>query len=78
MLKLQILGTGCSKCETLATWVDETARELNLEFELEKVSDIDEITGFGIMATPGLVVNGKVMASGRLPSKAELKEILQK
>jgi small redox-active disulfide protein 2 len=78
VLKLQILGTGCSKCETLALWVDETARDLGLEFELEKISDIDQITDFGIMSTPGLVVNGKVMAAGRLPSKAELKEILQK
>jgi small redox-active disulfide protein 2 len=54
----------------------QTAQELGIEFELEKVSEIDEITAFGVMSTPALVVNGDVKVSGRLPSAEELKEMI--
>ena len=54
----------------------QTAQELGIEFELEKVSEIDEITAFGVISTPALVVNGDVKVSGRLPSAEELKEMI--
>jgi len=74
--KLQILGTGCPTCNKLAEMVDLAARELNLEYELEKVTDIDKITDFGVMATPALAVNGEVKASGGIPSMSQIKEMI--
>ncbi len=76
MTKLQVLGTGCANCEKLAEMAAQTAQELGIEFELEKVSEIDEITAFGVISTPALVVNGDVKVSGRLPSAEELKEMI--
>lgn len=73
MKKIQILGPGCPNCERLAALTERVARELGVEFELQKVKDITEIVQFGVMATPGLVVDGKVVVSGRLPSEAEVK-----
>ena len=60
MRKIQILGTGCPKCKKLAEVAEAAARELGLEFEMEKITDIAQIVDFGIMATPGLAVDGKV------------------
>jgi len=76
-MKIQILGTGCPKCAKLAELADNTARELGLEYELEKVTDINEIMEFGVMATPGLAVNGKVLSAGKIPSPERMKELLQ-
>ena len=73
MKKIQILGPGCPNCERLAALTERVAQELGVEFELQKVKDITEIVQFGVMATPGLVVDGKVVVSGRLPSEAEVK-----
>ena len=72
MKKIQILGTGCPKCNALAQAADEAAKALGIEYELEKVSDINEITKFGVMMTPALVVDGEVKASGKVPSLDEL------
>ena len=76
MKKIQILGPGCPNCERLAAMTDRVARELGIEFEIEKIKEITEIVQFGVMATPGLVLDGKVLASGRVPSEAEVKEWL--
>ena len=76
MKKLQVLGPGCPNCETLARITEKAAQELGIEFELEKVTGIDEITAFGVMSTPALVVDGDVKVSGRLPSAAEVKEMI--
>ena len=73
MRKIQILGPGCPNCERLAGLTERVARELGIEFELQKVTEITEIVQFGVMATPGLVVDGKVVVSGRMPSEAEVK-----
>ena len=59
MISIKILGGGCAKCRKLAENAAAAARELGLDFELEKVSDIDKITGYGAMMTPALVINGK-------------------
>jgi small redox-active disulfide protein 2 len=77
-MKIQILGTGCPKCKKLAELAENAARELGLEYELEKVTDINEIMNFGVMATPGLALDGKVVLAGKLPSSEHVKELLQK
>jgi small redox-active disulfide protein 2 len=76
MKKLQILGPGCSKCRKLAEETELAARELGLEYEIEKVSSIERMVSMGVMATPALVVDGVVRSTGRVPSPAELKKIL--
>ena len=76
MKRIQILGTGCSTCERLATLTEASARALGLEYSLEKVTSIDDIMAFDIVATPGLVVDGQVKVSGRLPSEDEIRVML--
>jgi len=76
MKKIQILGTGCPKCEKLAEAAKEAAESLGLEYELEKVKDITEIMNFGVMVTPALAVDGQVKVSGKIPTIDELKEYL--
>lgn len=77
MKKLQILGTGCPKCRRLAELSEAAARESGLEFEIEKVTDINEIIGFGVMMTPALAVDGEVKVAGRVPSVEEIRKMLQ-
>ena len=77
MNAIKILGTGCPNCLKLEALVRETLTDLGLEAEIEKVTDIDEIMQWGIMATPGLVLNDSVVLSGRIPSRRQLTEILQ-
>lgn len=76
MKKLQVLGTGCPRCKKLAEMVDLAAKELNLDYELQKVTNIDEITDFGVMSTPALAVDGEVKVSGGLPSMDEIKDMI--
>ncbi len=73
MKKLQILGTGCPKCKKLAELTEQAARELGLEYELVKVTEINDIMDFGVMMTPALAVNGKVKVAGKIPSVEEIK-----
>lgn len=77
MKKLQILGTGCAKCKVLAENTEAAVKELNIEYKLVKVTDINEIMKFGVMATPALAVDGEVKVSGRVPSIDEIKNILE-
>jgi small redox-active disulfide protein 2 len=74
--KLQVLGTGCAKCELLSEHSERAARELGLDYELEKVTDLGEILELGVLVTPALVVDGEVRVSGQVPSTLRLKEIL--
>jgi small redox-active disulfide protein 2 len=76
MKKIQILGTGCPKCKKLAENAEAAAKELELEFEVEKVSDINEMMKFGVMMTPSLVVDGEVKVVGKVPSPDEIKQML--
>lgn len=76
MKKLQILGTGCPKCNQLAERTDQAARELGIDFELIKVSDINDIISFGVMMTPALAVDGDVKVSGKVPNLDEIKELI--
>lgn len=75
-MKIQVLGTGCPKCRQMAEVATAAAEELGIEFEMVKVTDINEIMAFGVMMTPGLAVDGKVLVSGKVPSKDELKALL--
>ena len=76
MKKLQILGTGCPKCKTLAANTEAAARELGLEYEMVKVTDINEIMRFGVMMTPALAVDGVVKSYGRVLSTQEIKKLI--
>jgi small redox-active disulfide protein 2 len=76
MSKIQVLGPGCPKCQILYERTKQAAQEIGLECEIEKVSDLDQIVSFGILSTPALVVGGMVKVSGRIPTVAQLKEIL--
>lgn len=77
MKKIQILGTGCAKCEKLTELVKQAADSINIEYEIEKIKDIQKIVEFGVMITPALVVNGVVKFSGKIPSVEEIKKYLQ-
>ena len=76
MKKIQILGTGCPKCRKLTENAEAAAKKIGVEYEIEKVTEIDRIMDFGVMMTPALVVDGKVMASGSIPSKDEIEKML--
>jgi small redox-active disulfide protein 2 len=76
MSKIQVLGPGCPKCQVLYERTTQAAREIGLECEIEKVSDLQAIVSFGILSTPALVVDGTVKVNGRIPTVPQLKEIL--
>ncbi len=76
MKKIHILGTGCTKCTHLAESAKTAAGELGIPYELEKVSDMMRFADFGVMLTPAMVVDGEVKVAGRVPSVAELKELI--
>lgn len=76
MLKVEILGSGCKKCKMLAEETAKAASNLGIEIELIKVTDFTEIAKFGVMSTPGLVVNGDVKFSGEVKKAAAIEEYL--
>jgi small redox-active disulfide protein 2 len=76
MKKLQILGTGCQKCRKLTELTEAAAKQAGIDYELEKVTDINEIVEFGVMTTPALVVDGQVKVAGRIPTPSELAAML--
>ena len=76
MKKIQILGTGCPKCKKLAENAEAAAEQLGLEFEIEKVTDINEIMKFGVMVTPALAIDNHVKVLGKVLSTEEIKKML--
>jgi len=76
MKRVQVLGTGCPKCAKLAEQARAAVAELGIEAEVEKITDIMEITNFGVMATPALAVDGQVKVVGKVPSTEEIKQML--
>jgi small redox-active disulfide protein 2 len=76
MKKLQILGGGCARCETLFEAAEAAAKRLGIEYEMEKVTDLKEITNFGVMTTPALAVNGVVKVAGRIPTADEIEAMI--
>lgn len=77
-MEIKVLGTGCAKCKSLEKMTRDTVTEMGIDASVTKEEDIMEIMKYGIMRTPGLVVDGKVVMSGRIPSVNELKELLTK
>ncbi len=77
-MEIKVLGTGCPKCKTLEKATREIVAELNIEANISKEEDIMKIMNYGVMNTPGLVINEKVVFSGRVPSTANLKELITK
>lgn len=78
MKKIQILGPGCPKCKKLAEESEKAAKELGLEFEIVKVTDVKEIMKFGVFSTPALVVDNKVKSVGKILDAKQIKDILEK
>ena len=76
-MTIQILGTGCTKCKQLTENAEAAARELGIDYQLEKVTDILKIIEYGVMTTPALAVDGKVKLAGKVASAAEIRELLQ-
>lgn len=77
-MDIQVLGPGCPKCKKLEENVKAAVKELEIEAEVEKVSDITKIMAQGILLTPGLVIDGNVVSSGKVLSVEQLKEVLRK
>jgi small redox-active disulfide protein 2 len=77
-MEIKVLGTGCSNCKTLEKSVINALAEMDITADVEKVDDIQKIMSYGIMRTPGLVINDKIVLTGRVPSVNELKEIIGK
>ena len=75
-MKIEILGTGCPKCKKLTQNVEEAVTELNLNVEIIKVTDINDIMSYDVMMTPGLVIDNEVKSTGKVLGKEEIKKIL--
>ena len=75
-MNIQVLGTGCQKCRLLAEHTEQAVAELGISTEITKVTDLKQIMAFGVMMTPALAVDGKVMVAGRVPSAEEIKKLL--
>jgi small redox-active disulfide protein 2 len=76
MKKIQILGTGCPKCKKLAENAEAAAKELGIEYEIEKVTQINDIMKMGVMMTPALAVDGEVKIAGKVASSDDIKKML--
>ena len=77
MKKIKILGPGCRRCEQLAAATKEAADQLGIDYEIEKLTDVVEFADYGVMMTPGLVVDGEVKSQGKVPSPGELEAMLE-
>ncbi len=75
-MKIEILGTGCPKCKTLTNLVGQVVAENNIEAIVSKVEDIKTIMSYGVMSTPALAIDGKIVIYGRVPSIDELKKVI--
>ena len=77
-MKIEILGVGCPKCKQLTANAEAAVKELNIQAEISKVTDIDKITEYGVRMTPALAVDGTVVSAGKVLSKDEIKKIISK
>ena len=76
-MKIQILGSGCAKCQMLAKHAEAAAKDLGLDYEMEKITDMLRFADFGIAMTPAMAVDGEVKVVGRVPSVDDLKALLK-
>ncbi|WP_294947494.1 thioredoxin family protein [Sulfurivirga sp.] len=72
MKEIKVLGSGCANCQTTARLIEEVARELGVEVNIEKVEDIAQIMSYGVMSTPGVVIDGKVVHAGGVPGRDQI------
>jgi len=77
MMRIEILGTGCPKCESVARNAQEAVTQLGIQVDVVKVTDITEIAARGVMLTPALVIDGDIKAVGKVPTVGEIKAWLQ-
>jgi len=77
MKKVQIYGTGCPKCQALTANVEAAARELDLEIEVDKVTEIRDIAAAGVLMTPGLAIDGEIKSTGHLLSVHQIRKLLE-
>jgi len=75
-MEIKVLGPGCAKCHSLEKTVKEVVAALKLDIKVEEIKDMKEIMKYPILMTPGLVINGKVVMSGKVPSKAEVEKLI--
>jgi len=76
MKNIKVLGTGCANCKTTQKLIEEMAKEKGISIALEKVEDIQDIMSYGVMSTPGVVVDGKVVHAGGVPSRDKIAQWL--
>ncbi|MCU7960259.1 MAG: TM0996/MTH895 family glutaredoxin-like protein [gamma proteobacterium symbiont of Bathyaustriella thionipta] len=76
MKNIKVLGSGCRNCETTANLITQAAAQTGVEVEVQKITDMAEIMAFGVMSTPGVVLDGKLVHSGGLPSQEAIREWL--
>ena len=72
MLNIKVLGTGCANCKTTLRLIEDAARDKGVTIQLDKVEEIEDIIGYCVMSTPGVVVNGKVVHAGGVPAREEI------
>ena len=77
-MDIKVLGPGCKKCNTLAEATNKALNELSMDANVEKIDDMVKILSYGVMSTPALVINEKVVVSGKVPSVSEIKEFIEK
>lgn len=77
MLRIEVLGPGCPRCRNLEENVRTSIRDLAIDAEIIKITDVNEISARGVLMTPGLAVNGEIVATGRLLSVSQVKRILE-
>jgi small redox-active disulfide protein 2 len=75
-MDIKVLGTGCANCKNTITLINEVAKAKGVAVKLEKVEELRDIMGYGVMSTPGVVVNGKVMHAGGVPSRDKIAQWL--
>ncbi len=76
-MNIKVLGPGCMNCQTLEKRTKEAVKNLGVEAEIEKVTDTKQITTYGIMLTPGLIVNDKIIVQGKVPTVEQIQDILK-
>ena len=72
-MEIKILGSGCAKCSNTKKLIADVAAELGVDVDIEPVTDLMEITKYDVMSTPGVVIDGEVVSSGKVPSRGEVK-----
>ncbi|WP_130808207.1 thioredoxin family protein [Senegalia massiliensis] len=77
-MKIKVLGSGCAKCDKVVDNVKEAVKELNIDAEVEKVTEVQEIMKYGVMKTPALVIDEKVVSSGKLNKTKEIIKYIEK